>query len=431
MSSPIYFFLIIMIIILSPPATASEAGGIFDIMDETFYTGNWSGVESEYNAPPSNGCFMTGRMFVITHVSTRFKEGDWKSHIYAEEYRTGVMKDRGHFGDAISRTRGGFVDGISGACFFVKESVYNRQDNDTKTRIDQECNAVVPNSWHPFHGHPNDPYDVKIQNQGYLWGYVHIVLDNLSRLNTTYYIPSSDAFHIDAKSWNDLASDRNKRDGWDVEVQGTEEKMTHSISEGVVTAELDVVVKWCYRSKKRNLEGEFRYNNKTSTAAFHSYAVMPQVLNSTQATAIIMSHNNSVMPHSLIDVRINETVTATEICYRNQVATHHNKVGVLTNEDGLEYFDFVDADVWVPDPDGMIVRRGGYYVIDEAPLDTDNLTITVSTPYESFEVVEYNVTVMHSKPTDHVQWQLMIWFLSLLGVLLLVPYIMLRRIGRL
>ena len=155
MTSPPFLFLIIMILISSQPATASEAGGIFDIMDETMYAGNWSEIESEYNAPPSSGCFMNGRMFVINQVSTRFKKGDWKSTIYAEEYHAGVMDDRGRYGETLGRTRGAFADSISGSCSCISFLLVRCLTPSSMRFFDHALNfiSLAPYSQNEFHNY--------------------------------------------------------------------------------------------------------------------------------------------------------------------------------------------------------------------------------------------------------------------------------------
>lgn len=414
-----------MIMILIQTASA---GGVFDIMEETIYTGNWSETEHTYNLPPDNGNWNGGNIYVVQAIRKHADSGDgFRYNIYTRDYQCGLFDGSGKFGVTRCRGDGCWVDSVSGSQFFILESVYNSQSNHTKQLIRESCGGVVPSSWEPFRGNPNNPYDVDVENREVVWGYVGVFFENMSRINGEYRIPSDDAIQIASGSWDEVRSDEYDRDGkWRQHLWGVEDAIQYVANNGTVSAMIDITVKWAH--KRRNMEGRYDYQNHTSRATFSDTATMPTILNRTYSNATIVCHNNSVTPYSLIAVHIDENVTSTEIVYRNRSSTYHNKIGILTSDGEREYFDFIDEPAWLPDASNIVTRRGGYYVINEAPLNMSELIITVSTPYTSYEVVDYNVTVIHSKPTDYVHWEVMAMFLSLLGLFVAIPYILLRRL---
>lgn len=369
----------------------------------------------EYNLPPDDGVLIGGRIFVIDWVHQRFYKKRWKTRAYAVEYRNSMLSDYDEFGVCIDRSKHDWVNFIFAGGVFVTEAVYDRQDNKTKTLMQNRCRCVVPNDWHPFHGHPDDPYDVEVQNQDIIWGYISVHFNNLSKINGEYCIPDGDSVIIDSGSWHEVSSKKNKKKRWVAEFVSIEDVVTSKITDGNITARIDITLKWHYKSRDRDSNGMYSYNNKTSTATFYDTVSMPRVLNiPMNASATIVSYNNSVAPYSLIDVHIDENVTTTKITYRNQTATHHNKIGLLETTDDLKHFNFIDEGIWKPDQNNTIAFRAGYYVINAAPLS--DIQIDVSTPYQTYTITDYNVTVIDSKPTDHIGWKSIIAFMSLLGV---------------
>lgn len=402
-----------LFIFLLSLAQSASATGIFDIMNETFFTGNWSDSQTEYNLPSGGSCPMLGTQFVAIQVAHSNKNGDPGYRIYAREYRDCVYKGTEEYGNTICSGDGCWVDMIAKNNMFVTKSLYGAQTNSTKAAILKRCGGVVGSSWTPSMGHPNNPYDAEIQNTGIAWGYVQIHFENMSKINGEYCIPSTESLQIDSGSWETVGDPSTKKKKWVTEFVSIDDKTMYFIEDDIITAKINITVKW--RHRRIRGDGSYAYCNHTDAATFYDTAVMPKVLTQTpDASVTIVCYNNSVSPYSLIEVYIDENVTETEITYRNQTATHHHKIGLLETTDNPKHFTFIDKGVWKPDQNNVIAFRAGYYVINEAPLGA--IQINVSTPYQTYMIIDYNVTVINSKPTDHVGWKPIIAFMSVLVV---------------
>ena len=190
----------------------------------------------------------------------------------------------------------------------------------------------------------------------------------------------------------------------------------------------NVTVKWRYA--RRNDLGNLVYGGTQPVlATFRDSAKMPRIITSPpSASAVIVCHNNSVAPYSLIDVVTNRNTTSTTIEYKNATYTYHHKTGLLTSEDEHKYFDFVDATAWLPDPKKLVYRRAGYYVIDNAPITRDDINISCSDPYRTTTITDYNITVINSKPSDYIHTKVIFAFLLFLAFLVFIALVALGRI---
>ena len=418
------FFLLVMTIPTCFAEGESEAG-IFEIMNETFFDGDWNAASMSYNLPPDCGCSIGGRVWVVNGVSNgRVKR------VYASGYRSCLYKDSGEFGETICSGDGCWVDMISGKNFFVTESVFGRQTNDTKKRILNGCGGVVKKGWQPFLGHPDNPYDAKIQNRGVVWGYVKIHFNKLSMIDGEYCIPTQDSIIIDSGSWESVGSRQWKKKKWSRGVWSVKDRTVSEVTDGMITARINITVKW-YQSR-RDSEGATVYSNHTSVATFYDSAVMPRVLDIAQNTTVtIVCHNNSVTPYSLIDVNVSDTIVSTEITYKNATSSRCDQLGILAKDDEFMFFDFSrERKLFTSDKKNTITVRNGLYVINEAPLELDNLRINVSTPYNTYTVDNYNVTVINSTPADYIHWKVIIVFLSSLCLFVAMTYILIARMRR-
>lgn len=402
--------------------TAVAWTGPFEILNETFFDGDWSDMSQEYNLPPDCGCSFSGRVFVIASVS-----GGEVKRAYAREYRHCDHKDNGLFGETVCSGDGCWVDMVSGHNFFITQSLYDQQSDNTKSKINRRCGGVVPNDWQPFYGDPKNPYDVEIKHQGVIWGYVEIHFKQLSNIDGEFCIPDESALMINSGAWESVGSRENKRDNWGRGVRSVESETTHTINDGIVTAKINITVRW-YHSR-RDGEGDMHYNNHTAHAIFYDSKPMPRILNDApNASAIIISNNNSVSPYTEISVLIDEkNTTSTEITYKNRSSTYYNQIGVLTENDELKYYDFMrDNMIWKPDNSKIVTMVAGRYIINEAPLLLDELSINVSTPYRTKQVIQYNTTLINSKPSDFYDIKGIVVFVSMIAILISGAYISLK-----
>ena len=140
-------------------------------------------------------------------------------------------------------------------------------------------------------------------------------------------------------------------------------------------------------------------------------------------TIVITSYNNSVTPYTLIYVPYRLNIVKETVEYKNNNIQCHNKTGwVTTNSKGTEHVRFLNKTLRVEDPTYTITRRSEYYVINEAPLDWKLLNISVQTPYVLHDDLAWDVTVVHSKPSDYISWKLMVVFVFVLVVFLVAGY---------
>ena len=140
-------------------------------------------------------------------------------------------------------------------------------------------------------------------------------------------------------------------------------------------------------------------------------------------TIVITSYNNSVTPYTLIYVPYRLNIIKETVEYKNNNTQCHNKTGwVTTNSKGTEHVRFLNKTLRVEDPTHTITRRSEYYVINEAPLDWELLNISVHTPYVVHDDLAWDVTVVHSKPSDYISWKLMVVFVFVLVVFLVAGY---------
>ena len=411
---------------MSGSAVAWE--GPFEILNETFFDGDWSAVTQEYHLPPECGCMFPGTTWVITNVYRYWRGDEWEYRAYARYYgHCHEEEHTGAFGSTLCNGDGCWVhDLIGGSKFFVTDRVYNGQSNHTKELIDLYCGGVVPNNWQPFYGHPDDPYDVEVKSSGIIWGYIAIHFDKMSMIDGEYCIPNTDAVLIDSGSWYSLAC-APKKDGWWMGVRSINDRTKYAIDDDVITARINVTVRWYYARHKD--DGTTIYNNMVSVATFSDTKPMPTILSEPpNASATIVSQNNSVSPYSIIDVIIDEDIVSTEVIYKNRSSGYYNQVGELNSSDELKYFNFRrEYPIWLPNQSNIVTRRSGYYIINEAPLSLGKLTINVSTPYQTQAISNYNVTVINSKPSDYIYWKVMFTFLATLGVFIMISYNLLRR----
>jgi len=137
----------------------------------------------------------------------------------------------------------------------------------------------------------------------------------------------------------------------------------------------------------------------------------------------ITSYNNSVTPYTLIHIPPCWKIIKETVEYKNNTTHYQNKTGwVTTNSKGTEHVRFLNNTLHVEDPTYTISRCAEYYVINEAPLNWTMLNISVFTPYVEITDVPCHITVMHSKPSDHVHWEILLVLISFIALCTIVSY---------
>lgn len=181
-----------------------------------------------------------------------------------------------------------------------------------------------------------------------------------------------------------------------------------------------------YQVKKPRLLGGYKWVTQTPEKLTVSCTVeSPETFNNTitDMKIIITSYNNSVTPYTLIYIPYHWKIIKETVEYKNNITHYKNKTGwVTTNSMGAEHVRFLNNTLHIEDPTFTVTRCAEYYVINEAPLNWSLLNISVFTPYVEITDVPCHITVMHSKPSDHVHWEILLVLASFIALCTIVSY---------
>ena len=204
-------------------------------------------------------------------------------------------------------------------------------------------------------------------------------------------------------------------------------KIANCTTTNTTTATQTTVLEW--KVKHCGLTGCY-YTYHSSTLIISCTVDSPRTYdnNIPNFAVKVKAYNNSVTPYTLIYVPYRENIIKSEVTYKNNVTSWHDRIGwVTTNDRGTEHIQFLNKSFLIADDENMITRRASYFVINEAPLDWSKLDVTVYTPYVKFTDFGGNVTVVHSKPSDYVVWKVLITFMAVILLFIACMYRMLRR----
>lgn len=261
-----------------------------------------------------------------------------------------------------------------------------------------------------------------VQTSGNIKGWIDIVgFENMCTINGIDYVEGdpADAAIVRYGVWDTI-------DGWNSYVDHLKETLSVIDDGGNVTAKLHVDMRW-HTSELHcscSLEGGCHcWISKTyhqETANFYACELCPDVLTPIEnITASITIQNNSFSPYACISVPTQANIVSTEFIYKNNTTKHYHPLGWITNNsNGNERVEFLNKSFWVED-DGqnMITHRGDQCIINEGVSNLSDLRIVVSSPYTTKNITNYNVTMINSKPSDYIQFKLILIFLTMIGVL--------------
>ena len=222
-----------------------------------------------------------------------------------------------------------------------------------------------------------------------------------------------------------------KYKAWHTEITGNVEEFVHTLTlsetcymgNNTTGARLDISLSW----EKRVAfgAGHFGWQTVNEPLVVEDSVDSPEVFDNSvdNYTVIITSYNNSVTPYTLIYLPARWNIVKENVAYNGSSTTWYPVIGMVeTTSNGVEYVDFIDRSLHVVDPDHVIMRVDKYYVINEAPLDWELLEISVQTPYVSYDDLAWDVTVVHSKPSDYISWGLIVVFVFVLVVFVVAGY---------
>lgn len=398
--------LLFLLLLMIPTSAAEIDDSIFDVLDMEFFNGNWSILEDVAN----DGCVCEypGTLYIITQISTSRgkRRGEPRHRIYVAEYRNCVFKEHDEYGSILCRGDGCWISTM-GRNFMVYDDILNRRSDEEKAILNNTSRfgGVCSRDWHPFYGDP--AVESTVRNHKHIWGDPKIRFENVSIINGKMYIEKDSAMIIDANVWHsvdeiDSYKTCKKCDRWVSCFDSVNTTMTNTISDGIVTVNVDATLKWYYYRRSCHISGDDivcydHFRNTTETARFTTTAAMPNVIDVPQVncTAYITHYNYSRSPVAFIDVETPEPVIKITFTYNNTSIVKHNSVGWLHDT----YIEFANNSIiWQADSNQTVMsRRGDSAVVVDRNFTASNLTITLNTPYSQHNVTNFTLTVVEQE----------------------------------
>lgn len=262
-----------------------------------------------------------------------------------------------------------------------------------------------------------------VQTSGHIRGWIDIVgFESLCNIDGVDYVEGdpANAAIVKYDAWDTI-------DGWNSNVDYLTKTLSLIDDGENVTAKLHVDLLW-HTSRLRcsgsaETGGRHCWISKTyhrETANFYAVELCPDVLTPIEnITASITIQNNSFSPYTSVSVPTQANIVSTEFIYKNNTVKHYHSLGWITNNsNGNEHVEFLNKSFWIEDDDQNVIRhQGDQCIINEAPLNLSELQITISSPYTTKNVTDYNVTMINSKPSDYIQFEMIMIFLIVIGVL--------------
>jgi len=246
--------------------------------------------------------------------------------------------------------------------------------------------------------HDGNPVKVVRSNQ-HIRGWIDIIgFREMCLINETMYVNGSP---------KDFAIVRRK--AWHTPVNGKVVSFTSTYGitdEGNMTT-ASQTTNFHWKKKKCGVWGcHWVYHQESQMISYSTKSpeVFDNSINDYEIT--ITSYNNSVTPYTLIWVPNRWNIVKHRVNYKNDTALWYNLTGLVDkNSRGTEHVKFFDTTGYSIDVNKTIARRGGFFVINEAPLNWSLLNISVFTPYIERDDPVCNVTIYNSKPSDFVSWK--------------------------
>ena len=142
----------------------------------------------------------------------------------------------------------------------------------------------------------------------------------------------------------------------------------------------------------------------------------------------ITSYNNSVTPYTLIWIPNRWNIVKHSVNYKNDTASWYNLTGLVgKNDRGTEHVEFFNTTGYTIDVNNTIAIRGGFFVINEAPLNWSLLDISVFTPYIERGDIVCNATIYNSKPSDFILWKPIVTVVGIMASFLIGIFVVLKR----
>ena len=275
-----------------------------------------------------------------------------------------------------------------------------------------------------------DP-DKTVQQSGHIRGWIDIVgYDNMTMIDGVYYVPGAPEDHVivEHKIWDEGLIWNNNLDF----IKITDERIFQDGNN--ITAEIDTHLLW-HRStlKCSGIPPRCWIHKKY----YHEYVtfidteIAPKTFISSEYSNVsvdVVIYNNSVSPKTSLKVlNVPENTISINYTYDNESIIHYK--GIATQEytdKNCPYMQINSTDIWKDD--GNLSQFNGFVIIPSMNYSTDNLTVTVNSPYEAY-IVD-NVTVYEVKwhGVKDTFSSLLLPFVGIIGIFIIGIVVQLRRI---
>ena len=131
-------------------------------------------------------------------------------------------------------------------------------------------------------------------------------------------------------------------------------------------------------------------------------------------TIDMTEYENNISNYSLIKIPPQDGVVITNFSYKNNSVLRVNKLGLIREGvDGNLTLQFLnDTQAWIVDANQSVIgSHDGGVVIHETPVNLSLLNVTLSSPYESLTINNYNTTCYHADPGEVFNAKSLYWFL--------------------
>jgi len=254
-------------------------------------------------------------------------------------------------------------------------------------------------------------YSVEETGQGDIYGGIKIIgFKDLVYIDGIPFIPDNESIIVKAKAVKDPSFS-----WWGIGIIGVYKDVEKWIENGTAYATMDVTFRY-YTLHYNSLTKTKRKHYKVQTAYFEDSCPAPEVLTRpTKKTGFINEYRNNIVPNTRVYV---DPAGLTKIAYTYQGnASEHIFMMGERREDknGVECTIYSTVDRWngdIPNMDNSLIIYG--------PFAPEKLTVSCFTPYENFEITDFQHTI-HETPLN--SWaKPLIFFILRLILLLLCGY---------
>ncbi len=247
---------------------------------------------------------------------------------------------------------------------------------------------------------------------------------NMSRINNTDYILGDpvgcvivESEVVDLLTWND-------------NLDWIDKQISYNISNGNITAILDVTMLWHHSTEitrpngQKGVKKDYNYEYMTITDSER----LPLQYNYTSANkqTTIIFYNNTFSPKTFIDVPGKDGLYYIEYSYSNETIRQNlMNAGIEKNQKGIEFINFTEVEKW-EDPEGNLSHLAGSCVIKGANFTLEDLNISLKTPYSSFNVTDHNLTINNVSAGSCINLSIFP-FIFVVGLLLSTTYIIIKK----